>query len=111
MTSITEEMKSAIMKQAKGDYQRSLLYGNQSWAGSNLTGAARNYSASYYRSRRALIARIREAIEPHGWGVVTAIDKSRGNTRRLFLISPEGIYVDRVTEKETDDSFLGAINK
>jgi hypothetical protein len=46
---------------AKGCYQASLLDGTSPWSGAGLSGKARRYSASYLRSRGAVMNRLRAA--------------------------------------------------
>lgn len=43
---------------AKGSYQRGIVLGSYALSGADLRGSAKNYSGSYARSRRALIARL-----------------------------------------------------
>ena len=63
---------------AKGDYQQRLLDGAARWSGSDLTGAARTYSARYASTRKALLARIEAADYTLGWAKTT--------TGRLVLV-------------------------
>lgn len=53
-----------MASQARGSYQRNLVYGVEAWSGGSLRGAAASYGASYARSRRALIERINAALPP-----------------------------------------------
>jgi hypothetical protein len=52
---------------AKGHYQERLLDGRARWSGSDLTGAARKYSARYASTRKTLLARVTEAGYTIGW--------------------------------------------
>ena len=58
MTTVTIDDLLAL---AKGNYQESLIYGNETWSGSSLKGKARSYSASYFKSRKTLLARIEKS--------------------------------------------------
>jgi len=55
----------AALAIAKGPYQESIIAGDESVSGSTLTGKAKRYGSSYARSRKALLARLREAGIPH----------------------------------------------
>lgn len=57
---------NAIYSAARGSYQMNLLHGFESWSGSTLTGKARKYGSHYAHSRRAMVARINEAL-PEGY--------------------------------------------
>ncbi len=46
---------------ARGSYQESLVEGRSRWSGADLSGAARKYLGRYADSRRALLAKCREA--------------------------------------------------
>lgn len=46
------------MTHARGNYQRGLIGGFGKWSGSNLKGAAKNYSGRYAASRDNLYARL-----------------------------------------------------
>ena len=50
---------------AKGNYQQSLLAGSEAWSGSTLRGKAKQYGASYARSRASLLARLTAAGIKH----------------------------------------------
>lgn len=52
------DYRQAALKLARGDYQRALIYGSETWSGSSLKGKAREYGAHYARSRRNLIERL-----------------------------------------------------
>lgn len=60
-TIITPKAEDIAAELARGDYQRSLLRGSASWAGSDLKGAAARNGASYASSRESLLARLAEA--------------------------------------------------
>lgn len=46
---------------ARGTYQRNLLTGGESWNGSTLRGAAKNYGGKYAASRASLLDRLESA--------------------------------------------------
>lgn len=60
-TIITPKAEDVAVELARGDYQRSLLRGSASWAGSDLKGAAARSGRSYADSRETLLARLAQA--------------------------------------------------
>lgn len=60
-TLLTPKARDAAHACARGDYQQHLLWGHQSWAGSDLKGAAARSGGSYAASREALVARLQAA--------------------------------------------------
>lgn len=65
----TEAAVRALFPRA-GSYQLALLRGSTSWAGSGLSGTARQWSARYADTRRDLIARIERAGFAVEWSTV-----------------------------------------
>lgn len=49
----------------RGDYQEGLIAGDESWSGSTLRGAAKNWSSRYRASREGLLERLRANDVPH----------------------------------------------
>lgn len=64
---------------AKGDYQRSLLYGREAVSGSTLKGKARQFGGKYALSRQTLLARLTEAGIP--WSI-----EVRAHNKRVLVI-------------------------
>ena len=56
----SDGVKTRALQCARGEYQEGLITGRYSWYGSGLRGRAKNWSGRYWRSRTALIARLRE---------------------------------------------------
>lgn len=56
----SDDVNARALQCARGKYQEGLITGRYSWSGSDLRGRAKNWSGSYWRSRAALIARLRE---------------------------------------------------
>ena len=56
----SDDVKARALQCARGKYQEGLITGRFSWSGNDLRGRAKNWSGSYWRSRNALIARLRE---------------------------------------------------
>ena len=56
----SDDVKARALQCARGEYQEGLITGRYSWSGNDLRGRAKNWSGSYWRSRTALIARLRE---------------------------------------------------
>lgn len=76
------ETLEKIQACAGGSYQASLLNGDARWSGGDLRGAAREYSHSYMRSRRALLKRLRTLGNVH-------VGFARGDHNRLVLVLDE----------------------
>ena len=68
----TDDVKARAMQCARGEYQEGLITGRYSWSGNDLRGRAKNWSGSYWRSRTALIARLRE----HGLTIESGVIKN-----------------------------------
>lgn len=60
-TIITPAAFRIALSVCRGDYQRSLVYGMSSWAGSDLRGTAASYRGRYRDSRDNLITACRNA--------------------------------------------------
>jgi hypothetical protein len=60
-TLITPKARAAAFDCATGHYQRSVLLGDATWSGSELTGTAARYGGRYRDSREALLGRLQEA--------------------------------------------------
>ena len=56
----SDDVKARALQCARGEYQEGLITGRYSWSGNDLRGRAKTWSGSYWRSRNALIARLRE---------------------------------------------------
>jgi hypothetical protein len=65
---------------AQGDYQCSILAGNEAWSGTGLRGKAKQYASSYAGSRRTLLVRIRDA------GVPVAFAKYGPRRRKVLVV-------------------------
>jgi hypothetical protein len=68
----TDDVKARALQCARGEYQEGLITGRYSWSGNDLRGRAKNWSGSYWRSRTALIARLRE----HGLTIESGVLKN-----------------------------------
>lgn len=71
----------AVLKLARGPYQRALVNGIDSWSGSTLSGKAKDWCLSYRTSRESLRAR----ICAHGFHTRFAIT----HTGRMVLVVEE----------------------
>lgn len=60
-TLLTPKARDTAFECARGRYQQNLLWGDQSWAGSDLKGAAARSGGSYAASRDTLVARLQAA--------------------------------------------------
>lgn len=77
----SDNAKAAALRCARGSYQRALLNDAEAWSGAGLQGKARQYGASYYRSRKNLL----ERLETAGLQPVT-LYLSRQHNRRVVII-------------------------
>lgn len=68
----SDDVKARALQCARGEYQEGLITGRYSWSGNDLRGRAKNWSGSYWRSRTALIARLRE----HGLTIESGVLKN-----------------------------------
>ena len=68
----SDDVKARALQCARGEYQEGLITGRYSWSGNDLRGRATNWSGSYWRSRNALIARLRE----HGLTIESGVLKN-----------------------------------
>ena len=68
----SDDVKARALQCARGKYQEGLITGRFSWSGNDLRGRAKNWSGSYWRSRTALIARLRE----HGLTIESGVLKN-----------------------------------
>lgn len=57
------KLMDLVQSCAKGDYQRNLVVGTDSWSGSSLRGAAKNWGGEYAQSRANLEQRIRDTLD------------------------------------------------
>ena len=87
MKTTPDSISEIINDCARGSYQVSLLDGGESWSGSSIRGAARQYGFWYARSRASLLRRINVAL-PDGWTAdddtlsVPVIEDRRDGTTR-----------------------------
>jgi hypothetical protein len=84
-----------ILAQARGQYQRDLLNGHETWSGSSLKGKASSYGARYAESRQNLLARINDAL-PDWYDADTKL--VYGGTpkrwrRELVIEGPDGTHI------------------
>lgn len=91
MNNIPANISNLVSSAARGDYQKELLTGEQSWSGSTLKGKAREYSGRYAESRRALVDRIGEKLAGTGWKAESEIVKELRGARRLVLTDAAGV--------------------
>ncbi|GBU19028.1 MULTISPECIES: hypothetical protein [unclassified Methylobacterium] len=83
-TFLTPKARLAAFSCARGDYQRDLLDGYNSWSGSDLKGTAARYGGKYSSSRSELIGRLKahpelsaeETTGPRGRRVVVIMTKA-----------------------------------
>lgn len=68
----SDDVKARALQCARGEYQEGLITGRYSWSGNDLRGLAKTWSGSYWRSRDALLARLRE----HGLTIESGVLKN-----------------------------------
>ena len=59
---MTGDVTTAVESAPRGSYQRDLVNRRETWSGSSLRGAARQYGGVYLRSRQSLLRRIQTRL-------------------------------------------------
>jgi hypothetical protein len=99
-TDVLEQARQAARQAARGTYQKGLVAGQQSWAGSDLKGRAGQYAGRYAKTRAALIKRANQALHRYGFTIVTVLVLDGQRWHRRALVCGRGQAWDLNSGKE-----------
>ena len=74
----SQDTLTVALARCRGSYQRMLVSGHEALSGSTLRGTAREYGASYARSRAALLERLERVL---------AVSVVRDGSRRVLTLA------------------------